>query len=128
MDESGNTAKAWAAINSYAVERRRFLQVAGVAGMGVYVSERSVRVRGLLRSQTLEWQEIASFRLHQTTHRLGRLQIPSGLTVLIERCDGGMVNTELWAQGVDFHSRPGLFRAVFHDLRERHLAATRATA
>ena len=96
-----------------------------IAGMGVYVSEHSVRMRGLFRSQTLGWQEIASFRLHQATHRLGGLRIPGDLTVLIERCDGATVNTELWAQGVDFHSRPGLFRAVFHDLRERHLAATR---
>ena len=33
MDESSNTARTWAAINAYALERRRFLQVAGVAGM-----------------------------------------------------------------------------------------------
>lgn len=33
MDESPTTASVWAAINSYAVERRRFLQVAGGAGL-----------------------------------------------------------------------------------------------
>jgi hypothetical protein len=48
------------------------------------------------------------------------------MTVLIERGDGSMVNTELWAQGVDFHSRPKVFRAVYHELRDRHLAAVRA--
>lgn len=32
MDESTKVASAWAAINSYALPRRRFLQVAGVAG------------------------------------------------------------------------------------------------
>ena len=48
------------------------------------------------------------------------------MTVLIERRDGSTVNTELWAQGVDFHSRPKVFRAVYHELRDRHLAATAA--
>jgi ABC-type transport system substrate-binding protein len=33
MDESPNTASVWAATNSYTVERRRFLQVAAVAGV-----------------------------------------------------------------------------------------------
>ena len=62
-------------------------------------------------------------RLHKATHRLGRWEIEGGMTVLIERRDGSMVNTELWAQGVDFHSRPQVFRAVYHELRDRHLAA-----
>jgi hypothetical protein len=48
------------------------------------------------------------------------------MTVLIERRDGSTVNTELWAQGVDFHSRPKVFRAVYHELRERHSAAVNA--
>ena len=51
------------------------------------------------------------------------LDVESGLTVLIERCDGSTVNTELWAQGVDFHSPPKVFRAVYRELRDRHLAA-----
>jgi len=50
----------------------------------------------------------------------------SGMTVLIERRDGTTVNTELWAQGVDFHSRPNVFRAVYHELRNRHLKAVNA--
>jgi hypothetical protein len=76
-----------------------------------------------LRSRTLRWQEVANVHLHKATHRLGRWEIESGLTVLIERRDGSMVNTELWAQGVDFHSRPGVFRAVYQQLRTLHLDA-----
>ena len=91
--------------------------------MGAYVGGNGLVIRGLLRSRRLTWQEIAHVRLHKATHRLGPWEIESGLTVLIERRDGAMVNTELWAQGVDFHSRPGVFRAVYHELRNRHLAA-----
>ncbi|WP_173077524.1 PH domain-containing protein [Phytohabitans rumicis] len=94
-----------------------------IARMGVYVSEYGVRVRGLLRSRTMAWRDVEHIRLHRAAHRLGRLEIPSGMTVLIERCDGVDVPTSLWAQGVDFHRQPGAFRAVYHDLRERHAAA-----
>ena len=93
--------------------------------MGVYVSPRGVRIRGLLRTRTLAWHDIAGIWLHQASHKLGPVEIPSGRTVLIERRNGGTVNTELWAQGVDFHSRPSVFKAVYHDLRERHHAAIR---
>jgi hypothetical protein len=91
--------------------------------MGVYAGADGVLIRGLLRSRTLRWQEVAHVHLHKTTHRLGPWEIESGLTVLIERRDGSMVNTELWAQGVDFHSRPRTFRAVYHALRTLHLDA-----
>jgi len=91
--------------------------------MGVSASTGGVRIRGLLRSRTLRWSEVAHVHLHKATHKLGPWEIESGLTVLIERRDGSMVNTELWAQGVDFHSRPRVFRAVYHDLRNRHLQA-----
>ena len=91
--------------------------------MGAYVSTKGLRIRGLLRAREMEWDKIAHVRLHKATHRLGPWEIESGLTVLIERSDGGTVDTELWAQGVDFHSRPKLFRAVYHELRNRHLAA-----
>ncbi|BBH65707.1 hypothetical protein ACTI_23920 [Actinoplanes sp. OR16] len=90
---------------------------------GVYVSSQGVRVQGLLRSRTMRWREVAGVRLHQATHRVGPWRIESGLTVLLERHDGAMVNTELWAQGVDFHSRPKLFRAVYQEIRRRHQAA-----
>jgi len=93
--------------------------------MGVYVSGYGVRVRGLFRSRTVAWRDVEQFRLHEGAHRLGRLEIPSGLTVLIERADGAHLPTSLWAKGVDFHDRPGAFRAVYHDLRERHAAALR---
>jgi hypothetical protein len=94
--------------------------------MGAYVSLDGLRIRGLLRSRTMQWQEVANVRLHKATHRLGPWEIESGMTVLIERRDGTTVNTELWAQGVDFHSRPTVFRAVYHELRDRHLAALNA--
>jgi hypothetical protein len=96
-----------------------------IARMGVYVSEYGVRVRGLVRSRTIAWRDVEQIRLHEAAHRIGRLEIPSGLTVLIERADGADVPTSLWAQGVDFHRQPGAFRAVYHDLRERHAAALR---
>jgi hypothetical protein len=94
-----------------------------IVRMGVYAGADGVRIRGLLRSRTLRWQEVAHVHLHKATHRLGPWEIESGLTVLIERRDGSMVNTELWAQGVDFHSRPRVFRAVYHRLRMLHLDA-----
>ena len=36
----------------------------------------------------------------------------------------GIVGIELLAaaQGIDFHSRPTVFREVYHELRNRHLA------
>jgi hypothetical protein len=94
--------------------------------MGAYVSADGLRICGLLRSRTLQWQQIRHVRLHRATHRLGPWEIESGMTVLIERRDGATVHTELWAQGVDFHSRPKVFRAVYDELRNRHLAAVNA--
>jgi len=92
--------------------------------MGAYVGVDGLRIHGLLRSRTMAWADITQVHLHDASHRIGPFRIPSGLTVLIERRDGSTVNTELWAQGVDFHSRPRLFRAVYHELRARHLAAS----
>ncbi|MGK5680370.1 PH domain-containing protein [Actinoplanes sp. URMC 104] len=91
--------------------------------MGAYVGPGGLRIHGLLRSRTMRWDEVSHVRLHEASQRLGPWNIPSGQTVLIERYDGSTVNTELWAQGVDFHARPKLFRAVYHELRTRHLAA-----
>jgi hypothetical protein len=94
--------------------------------LGAYVGAGGLLIRGLFRSRTMSWQQVANVRLHKATHRLGPWEIESGMTVLIERRDGSTVNTELWAQGVDFHSRPKVFRAVYHELRDRHLAAVNA--
>jgi hypothetical protein len=94
--------------------------------MGAYVGSEGLHIRGLIRSRTMQWREVAHVRLHKATHRLGPWEIESGMTVLIERRDGTTVNTELWAQGVDFHSRPKVFRAVYHELRDRHRAAVNA--
>lgn len=91
--------------------------------MGAYLGTDGLRIHGLLRSRTMRWGEVAHVRLHKATQRLGPWEIESGMTVLIERRDGATVNTELWAQGVDFHSRPKVFRAVYRELRDRHLAA-----
>ncbi|GLY05859.1 MULTISPECIES: PH domain-containing protein [Actinoplanes] len=90
---------------------------------GVYLSSHGVLIRGLVRSRTMRWPEVAGVHLHEATHRVGPWTIQSGLTVLLERVGGGTVNTELWAQGIDFHSRPTVFRAVYHEIRNRHLAA-----
>ncbi|GGK96754.1 PH domain-containing protein [Mangrovihabitans endophyticus] len=96
--------------------------------MGAYLGPDGLRIRGLLRSRVLHWQDVAHVRLHRATHRVGPWEIESGMTVLIERRDGTTVNTELWAQGVDFHSRPAVFRAVYHELRDHHLRAANAVA
>ena len=88
--------------------------------MGAYVGAQGLRIHGLLRSRTTYWRDIDHLRLHRATHRVGPWEFESGMTVLIERHDGSTVNTELWAQGVDFHARPSLFRAVYQELRARH--------
>jgi hypothetical protein len=92
--------------------------------LGVYVSADGVLIRGLLRSRAMRWQEIVGVRLHRATHRLGPWEIEGGNTVLLERADGGTVNTELWENGVDFHSRPKVFRAVYQEIRNRHRTAS----
>jgi hypothetical protein len=97
-----------------------------IARMGVYVGD-GLQIRGLLRTRTLRWDE-TRFWLHSSSHRVGPFVIPSGLTVLAERRNGSVINTQLWAKGVDFHARPHTFRAVYHELRDRHLAATRPGA
>ena len=91
--------------------------------MGAYVGASGLRIHGLLRSRTMHWRDVANVRLHRATQRLGPWEIETGMTVLIERRDGSLVNTELWAKGVDFHARPSLFRAVYQELRTRHLAS-----
>ena len=94
--------------------------------MGVYVAPERLLIRGLVRSRILRWHDVAQVRLHRATHKIGRWEVESGMTVLIENRDGVTVNTELWAQGIDFHSRPTVFQAVYRELRNRHLAARSA--
>ncbi len=96
--------------------------------MGVYVAGDGVRISGLLRSRTLGWADIAGILLRESTHRLGPWHVPAGLTVVIERHDGSTVATELWAQGVDFHARPSVFKAVYQELRKRHALAVAPVA
>jgi hypothetical protein len=94
--------------------------------MGVYVAPERLLIRGLLHSRILCWRDVAQVRLHRATHKIGRWEVESGMTVLIEGRDGVTVNTELWAQGIDFHARPTEFHALYQDLRNRHLAARSA--
>jgi len=91
--------------------------------MGAYVGEAGLRIHGLLHSHTTSWRDVDQIRLHRATHRLGPWRIEAGLTVLVDRRDGSTVNTELWAKGIDFHSRPNVFRAVYQELRARHREA-----
>ncbi len=99
-----------------------------IVGMGVYVGQYGVRVRGLLRTRTLRWAEIDEFVLDEPDYRFGKLLVPTGITVLIRHRDGTYVNTPLWAKGIDFHRRPRVFRQVYGVLRERHATALAATA
>lgn len=94
--------------------------------IGVYVSEYGVRIRGLVSSRTLRWTEIDSFTLDQVISRFGGFELPRETTVRIRCRDGRVVSTPLWAQGIDFHSRPHAFREVLQGLRERHVAAQTA--
>ena len=126
---------AWVAVREFELAGHSVRFVAGtlaaiwvigahrILQMGAYGGATGLRSHGLLRSRTMPWRDIAHVRLHKATHRVGPWQIESGLTVLIDRHDGSTVNTELWAQGIDFHSRPRLFRAVYQELRSRHQAA-----
>jgi len=91
--------------------------------MGAYVGPEGLLIRGLLRSRAMRWRDVTRVRLHRATYKIGRWEIESGMTVLIDCRDGTTVNTELWAQGIDFHSRPTVFRAVYQELRNRHIAA-----
>jgi hypothetical protein len=125
----------WATVEQFDLIGHGMRAVAGVLAVlwvigswrimqhGVYVSAEGVLIRGLFRSRVVPWHEIEGVRLHKASQRLGRWEIDNGMTVVIERHDGATVNTELWAQGVDFHSRPKLFRAVYQEIRNRHLAA-----
>ena len=117
LEGHGGKVVACAIAALWAVGAHRILQ------MGAYVGESGLRIHGLLRSRTLRWRDITHVRLHRATHRVGPWEIESGMTVLIDHRDGTTVNTELWAKGIDFHARPRLFRAVYHELRNRHLAA-----
>lgn len=129
---------AWSTIQQFAISGTSRHVVAGVLAaiwvigtariieMGVYVGPKGLLVRGLVRTRRVPWAEVAHVRLHKATHKIGRWEIESGMTVLIERRDGSTVNTELWAQGIDFHRRPRAFRAVYHELRNRHLATLNA--
>ena len=104
------------------------LTVAWLAGswrilrMGVYVSDHGVFVRGLTGSRVLPWSRIDRITVDDVVHRFAGLEIPSGRTVVIA-CDGDAVNTPLWAQGIDFRFRPGVFRQVYQGLRAHHAAA-----
>ena len=80
-------------------------------------------VRGLVGSRVLPWHRIDRIAVDDVVHRLAGLEIPGGRTVVISCGDGEAVNTPLWAQGIDFRFRPGVFRQVYQGLRAHHAAA-----
>jgi hypothetical protein len=96
--------------------------------LGLYVSPLGVQVRGLITKRTVAWADVDTIVVDRVVHRVGRLRIPSGRTVWIERADGTRMATTLWADGVDFKFRPALFRDVYAELRQRHVSARAAYA
>ncbi|MGC9671260.1 PH domain-containing protein [Planosporangium sp. 12N6] len=92
--------------------------------MGVYVSDRGVRVRGLLRTRTVRWAEVERVTVRETRHSIGRFQVAGGLSVQLDPHDGPAIETTLWAQGIDFAFRRDAFHAAYRELR-RHLTAYR---
>jgi hypothetical protein len=91
--------------------------------LGVYVSDHGVLVRGLVGSRVLPWSRIDRIAVDDVVHRVAGFEIPSGRTVVISCRDGEAVNTPLWAHGIDFRFRPGVFRQVYQGLRAHHAAA-----
>ncbi|WP_127507674.1 PH domain-containing protein [Actinoplanes solisilvae] len=112
----GSTA-AWALAGFFAV-----LWVVGswqVRLMGLYVSPAALRLRGVIRSRTVPFGEIAAVTVEEVVHRLGPWRIPAGRTVILTLRDGVRLNTAMWERGLDFHRRPAEFHAVYQELRRR---------
>jgi hypothetical protein len=95
--------------------------------MGVYVSDRGVRVLGLLGSRTVDWSEVDGITVRETRQSIVGLQVASGMSVQIEPRDGAPIETTLWAQGIDFAFRRHAFHAAYRELRQ-HLNAYRQHA
>jgi hypothetical protein len=96
--------------------------------LGLYVGPLGVQVRGLVTRRTVVWADVDTIVMDRVVHRIGRLRIPAGRTVWVERTSGNRLSTTLWADGVDFKFRPALFQDVYADLRRRHMSARAAEA
>jgi hypothetical protein len=92
--------------------------------MGVYVSDRGVRVFRLLGSQTMPWSEVDRIIVRDTRYTIGPVRVAGGMSVQIDPHRGAPVETTLWADGIDFAFRRHAFHAAYRELRE-HLAASR---
>ncbi|GAA4605495.1 hypothetical protein BJY16_005411 [Actinoplanes octamycinicus] len=90
-----------------------------VVRMGVYLRAGAVRIRGVMRTRTIPFADIAEVSVEDVVHRVGPLRVPSGRTVFLVLRDGTRVNTAMWQRGLDFHHRPRLFREVCRELRDR---------
>ena len=63
--------------------------------MGVYVSDRGVRVTGLLRSRTVPWPEVDRITVRDTRHSIGRLRVAGGMSVQLDPREGAPIETTL---------------------------------
>lgn len=88
--------------------------------MGVYVSDRGVRVLGLLGSRTVAWSAVERITVRDTRYSIGPLQVAGGMSVQLDPHEGAPIETTLWAQGIDFAFRRHAFHAAHQELR-RHL-------
>jgi hypothetical protein len=95
-----------------------------VLRLGVYVSKQGALIHGLVMRYALSWDDVQRISVEHATYRLFGAEIPAGKTVVIDLRDGSRVNTPLWAHGIDFHFRPGVFQEVQDELRRCHVAAT----
>jgi hypothetical protein len=89
--------------------------------MGLYVSDRGVRLRHLVGSRTVPWTDIDRILVD----KIGswRIDAAAGNTVVLELRDGSRISTSLYAKGIDFHNRPGVLRDLLTHLRARHRTA-----
>jgi hypothetical protein len=94
--------------------------------MGLYLGGGGILIRGLLTRRTIAWQAIDGIIVERVSHRLLRVDVPAGRTVVIVLHDGTRVNSSLWANGVDFKFHPGRFREACAAIRREHQRTGRA--
>ncbi|MBM2615210.1 PH domain-containing protein [Actinoplanes sp. LDG1-06] len=90
-----------------------------VGKMGLYVSDTGLRLRGVVRTRTVEWVAIEAVTVEEVVERVGPWRVPAGRTIMLTLHDGRRLNTAMWERGLDFHGRADVFRAVYQELRDR---------
>ena len=95
-----------------------------IINMGLYLSNCGLLISGIVRNRTIAWESIERMSVEDVTYRLGPLHIPAGKSVIFTLRNGDRVNASMWEKGMDFHSRPQVFRMVCHDLRSRISSAS----